>query len=108
MANLTAQNPIILDTVGTIYDATQRPCIAGVAYVGSLAAGDKAVLTDINDKVIYELIANGPDPMIPIGMYPQGLKLASINSGKVYVYVTAVDKVIPTVPVVQNAQGLYA
>jgi hypothetical protein len=108
MANDTTNNPHILDTTGTIYDATKRVRIAGVVYVGATTAGHRAVLTDINDKVIYDLIANGPDPVIPIGTYPNGLKLASLSSGKVYVYVTAVDAVVPTVPVVQNAQGQYA
>jgi len=94
MANDLTINPHILDTAGTIYDATKRPRISGVVYVGAIAAGHKAVLTDINDKVVYELIANGPDPVIAIPTQPLGLKLQSISSGKVYVYVPAVDGVV--------------
>jgi hypothetical protein len=39
MANDTTNNPHILDTTGTIYDATKRVRIAGVVYVGSNGAG---------------------------------------------------------------------
>lgn len=94
MANDITNNPHILDTAGTIYDATKRPRISGVVYVGATAAGHRAVLTDFNDNVVYDLIANGPDPVIPIPANPLGLKLQSISSGKVYVYITAVDGVV--------------
>jgi len=93
MANNTTGRPMLLDTVAVIFDATYRVQLSGARYINATTPGHKVVITDASDNVLYSLSANGnQDPETLLGGPATGLKVASIDSGAILLYVTSVSK----------------
>lgn len=88
MANVTATNPIIGDTVGTLVTGQSR--VHTIVYSGGTTAGHMATLTDKMGNIVAKLTcsANGETASVsfPRDLHSDGLVLSVISSGAVYIY----------------------
>lgn len=88
MANVTATNPIIGDTVGTLVTGQNR--VHTIVYSGGTTAGHMATLTDKKGNIVAKLTATGNGDTVSINftrdLHSDGLVLSVISSGAVYIY----------------------
>ena len=92
MANVTDNNPWVLDTTGVI--TTEDVYVAKLRWVGGTTAGHTAVVHDKNSKVEYEALATGANNLDEIDFSGEiasaklfrGFDLETLSSGKLYVY----------------------
>lgn len=96
MANNLTNNPMVLDTTGVLIAAGVPVQISAIKAVGLTTAGHTAVVQDANGNPIWEEIAATTNYAsvredlsdLPISKRTyNGLKLATLGSGKVYVWV---------------------
>lgn len=98
MANDAKRKVMILDTVGTVLASGQVIQVLKIRWVGASAGGHAVSLTDINDNVMWETVAGGAN-YVEIDTFTtdresddqcfrwNGLKLATLGSGKLYIYI---------------------
>lgn len=95
MANSTSGNPWILDTAAATVLTTDKLAIAAIRWVGSTTAGHTAVIQNAAGRVFWASEANAAnfvDETVFAGSTalsasnPVGLVMATLGSGKVYVY----------------------
>ncbi len=88
MANVTATNPIIGDTVGTLISGQSR-CHT-IIYSGGTTAGHMAILTDKKGNIVCKLTSAGNGDTVVANfmrdLTSDGLVLSAISSGTVYIY----------------------
>jgi hypothetical protein len=89
-ANDTSISPWVLDTASGTAIQTGNIKVLCVRWVGATTAGHQAILTDNAGRVVWEEVAAGSNfstsecmPLLFIG----GIKLTTLGSGKVYLYV---------------------
>lgn len=87
MANDITKSPHILDTVGVVQ--TQDIFIKSIRWVSvGGVAGDQCIVTDPNDRVIWEGVAPGAnhaEEAIIEKYIKGGYKVNTLDAGKVYI-----------------------
>lgn len=94
MANDLTNLPYILDTAGTTLLLNRNQYVRQVRWVGTDATvmGQTAELKDKQDKVVWSAIASGANHQQTDRIEAEfnGIKLTTLGSGKVYVYIRSV------------------
>lgn len=86
-ANQVAENPMTLDTPGTIF--TKHMKINNIEFVNYTAVGDKVVLTNINGKNLWDATGTTTGAVVRSGHlgWVNGLILVSLTGpGLIKVY----------------------
>jgi hypothetical protein len=86
MANQLKENPWLADTVAVLHVGMVK--VQHFEFVDYTADGHKCSITNSNDVVVWN--GDGEADLSPVGSHHigwvNGLKLASIDSGKVLIY----------------------
>lgn len=74
-------------------EVIDRPAyIDSIRWVGASTAADALVVTDLQDNVLFESVAPGPDYVEESSLYKKftngvsGVKVPTMDSGKLYLY----------------------
>jgi len=89
MANITNQNPFIIDTPGAAVIFAQPIRVRGIRWVGATTAGHLISVTDSNDVEKWASEAAGVNhteaDTIKEETLWKGLKVPTMQSGKLYI-----------------------
>ena len=91
MANITSNNPWVLDSTGAVTTMNLR--VKGVRWSGGTTAGHAAIIKDKNGAVVWSSLAAGANNVEAddinnpggSGLDWQGLTVDTLASGKLYI-----------------------
>lgn len=90
MANSVDKNPIVIDTAGSTIFNSGGVAVKLVRWVGGTTAGHTVVIQDAAGRVLWASVATGDnfvDQSLLETVWPEGFKVPTLASGKVYVYI---------------------
>jgi hypothetical protein len=90
MSNDVTRSPLIFDTAGSTIYNPGGAAIKLVRWVGGTTAGHTVVIQDASGRVLWTAVATGDnytEQSLLETVWPEGFKVPTLASGKVYVYI---------------------
>lgn len=89
MANTFNVNPWVIDTVMATSSSANPVLVRNIIWTDQVAAGDQLIIVDASGNVIIDIKASVANVVQALGNmgWVSGLKVTTLTSGKVYIYV---------------------
>jgi hypothetical protein len=88
MSNSVDRSPLIIDTAGSTVYNSGGVAVKLVRWVGGTTAGHTVIIQDPSGRVLWTAIATGDnftDQSLLETVWPEGFKVPTLASGKLYI-----------------------